>query len=73
MRIDAGDVVDTIKSTAAFSPPAFTVLGFSLEEWMYWMSIIAAFFLILERVPRVIASWREMWRKKKNGNIINEG
>lgn len=72
MKIDAADIVDTIKSTAAFSPPVFTVAGFSLEEWMYWVSIVAALFLILERVPKVIISWREMWRKKKNVESINK-
>lgn len=72
MKIDAADVVDTIKSTAAFSPPAFTVLGFSLEEWMYWVSIVAAVFLILERAPRVVMAWRDMWRKKKYGEFIDQ-
>lgn len=70
-RVD--NILEVVKSTVVFSPPVFTFAGFTLEEWMYWVSITAGVFLVLERVPRVITSWKDMWRRKENGSTSDKG
>lgn len=72
MKLNFDELVDAVKGTIVFTPPAFTFAGFTLEQWMYTVSIVAGIFLVLERIPRAIEAWRNMWRKRKDGSTVNE-
>ena len=65
------DVVDFVKIGLAATPPAASYfLGFSLQEWMYIASIVASIFIVLDKVPRIIASTynylKEKYATRKN-------
>lgn len=57
------DISDIIKGSVAFGVPTTSFMGVPLQEWMYIVSICAAFLLILERMPSAYSSIKTMKEK----------
>lgn len=59
------DFSDFIKASTALTPPAATLMGYTLEDWAFIVSIVAGALLIIERLPRVYALIKEKYEKHR--------
>lgn len=44
-------VPDTVKVAGAISAPMLSILGVSVEEWTYILSIVVSILFIIEKLP----------------------
>lgn len=44
-------VPDTVKVVGAISAPMLTILGVTVEEWTYILSIVVSILFIIEKLP----------------------
>lgn len=47
-------IPDGVKVTVATSAPVLTILGVSVEQWTFVLSIIVSILFIIEKLPTVI-------------------
>lgn len=61
------NIMDFVKYSAMAAPPvASGLFGISLQDWMYIVSIVASFFLILDRIPAVVERIRGKFKKQSS-------
>jgi hypothetical protein len=56
-------VPDTFKVVGTGSPPVLHMFGVPVEQWSFIISIIIGLFYIIEKLPKVVASIKLMYRK----------
>ena len=56
------EIVDASKLLVATLPVGFTFLGLPIETWSFMVSITVGLFYLVEKLPSVIKSVKQMWR-----------
>lgn len=59
-------VPDSVKITMATSPTVLTLFGYPIEQWMYVFSLIVSILFVIEKLPKVFKSIKEMYTNVKS-------
>lgn len=56
-------LLDFVKMTSATAPAGLTVLGYPIDDWAYVVSITVGLLFIIEKLPAVLDSIKELKRR----------
>lgn len=60
---DNDAILDFVKMTSATAPAGLTVLGYPIDDWAYVVSITVGLFFVIEKLPAVLDSLKELKRR----------